>query len=176
MELNKAIKERRSIRKFSSRKPNWRKIIECIDAMRYSPMAGGNFTLKFILVDDKEKIEKLAKAAQQDFILEAKYVLVVCSNPSRTVNAYGKRGELYCRQQAGSAIQNFLLKITEAGLATCWIGHFVEEQVKRTLKIPDKINVEAIFPIGYEFKKPLTRESKIDLENVLYFDYYKNKR
>lgn len=176
MELDKAIKNRISVRKFKEKKPDWREILDCIDSMRYVPMAGDNFTLKFILVDDKEKIEKLATAAQQDFISETKYVLVVCSDPSRTVNAYKERGEIYCKQQAGAAIQTFLLKITEAGLATCWIGHFIDEQVKRVLKIPEKINVEAMFPIGYEFRKPVTRKIKADLDTALYFNIYKNKK
>ena len=55
MELNKAIKKRRSVRKFKDKKPNWRDILECIDSVRYAPMAGNNFTLKFILVDDKDR-------------------------------------------------------------------------------------------------------------------------
>ena len=76
---------------------------------------------------------------------------------------------------AGAAIQNFLLKIEEAGLATCWIGHFVEEQVKDELKIPDDVTVEALFPIGYEFTKP-RRKSKIDLDRILYFNSYQNKK
>jgi len=176
MELDKTIKNRKSIRSFKDKKPNWRDILDCIDSMRYTPMAGDNFTLKFILVDDKEKIEKLANAAQQDFITQAKYVLVVCSDPSRTVNAYEERGEIYCRQQAGAAIQTFLLKTTEAGLATCWIGHFIDEQVKRELRIPEKINVEAMFPIGYELKKSSTRRIKSDLDKALYFNVYKNNK
>ena len=176
MELGKTIRNRRSVRKFKDKKPDWRDILDCIDSIKYTPMAGDNFTLKFILVDEKEKIEKLATAAQQEFINQAKYVLVICSDPFRTVNAYEKRGEIYCRQQAGAAIQTFLLKITEAGLATCWIGHFVDEQVKRELKIPEKINVEAMLPIGYEFRKPVTRKIKTDLDNALYFNEYKNKK
>ncbi len=174
MELNRTIRNRRSVRGFKEKKPDWRDILDCVDSMRYTPMAGDNFTLKFILVDDREKIVKLARAAQQDFIVETKYVLVVCSDPSRTVNAYGERGEMYCRQQAGAAIQTFLLKITEAGLSTCWIGHFIEEQVKRELRIPEKINVEAMFPIGYELKRPSTRRIKADLDRALYFNLYKN--
>jgi len=176
MELDKAIKNRISVRKFKEKKPDWRDILDSVDSMRYAPMAGDNFTLKLILVEDKEKIEKLATAAQQDFINQTKYVLVVCSDPTRTVNAYEKRGETYCKQQAGAAIQTFLLKITEAGLATCWIGHFKDEQVKRVLKIPEKINVEAMFPIGYEFRKPVTRKIKADLDTALYFNEYKNKK
>jgi len=176
MQLDKAIKTRKSVRKFKSKKPSWRTIIECIDATRYAPMAGENFTLKFILVKDPEKIRKLADASQQDFIAEAHYVLVVCSKISRTVNAYGLRGKRYCRQQAGAAIQNFLLRIQEEGLSTCWIGHFVDDIVRDVLQIPDEINVEALLPIGYEFKEKSTRHSKIDLDAVLYFDEYKNKK
>jgi nitroreductase len=176
MELDKAIKERHSVRKFSNKKPDWRDIIECIDAARYAPMAGNNYTLKFIMVDDEEKIQKLAEAAQQQFISQAKFVVVACSNPSRTINAYGKIGEVWTRQQAGAAIQNFLLKIEESGLATCWIGYFVEEQVKKILKIPPEWNVEALFPIGYEYEKAKVRKAKIDLDRILYFNYYDNKK
>lgn len=173
--LDKIIHNRRSIKKFKSTKPDWREIIECIDAMRYAPMAGNNFSLKFILVDDEKKIAELTKASQQEFIKEAQYVLVVCTTPGRTEISYGERGKNYLKQQAGAAIQNFLLKITEYKLATCWVGHFVDEQVKDILSIPKDMNVEALFPIGYPMKKP---ESKriIDLDNVLYFNKYGNKK
>jgi len=176
MDLNKVIQSRKSARKFKDKKPDWRDIIECIDAARYSPMAGNNFTLKFILVNEQEKIQKISDAAQQPFISQAKYVVVVCSDTSRAVNAYKEKGKIFCRQQAGAAIQNFLLKIQEAGLSTCWVGYFVEEQIKRELKIPENIQIEAVFPIGYEFEKAKTRKIKIDMDRILYFNKYKNKK
>jgi nitroreductase len=174
MDLDKVIKNRRSVRKFKTRKPDWRRIIECIDSARFAPMAGNNYTVKFIVVDDEEKIKKITESCQQDFIGQAKYVVVACSNPSRTTNEYGEKGEVFCRQQAGAAIQNFLLKIVESGLSTCWIGYFVEEQIKKTLEIPKEVNVEALFPIGYESEKPKTRKMKIDLDRILYFNSYGN--
>ena len=48
--------------------------------------------------------------------------------------------------------------------------------VKQALKIPDDINVEAMFPIGYEFEKPRTRKAKIDIDRILYFNKYGNKK
>jgi len=175
MELDKAIQSRKSVRKFNSKKPDWREIIECIDSARYAPMAGGNYTLRFIVISDGKKIEKLADAAQQDFIKQAKYVVVACTEPKRTINAYEEKGKIFCRQQAGAGIQNFLLKIQEKGLSTCWVGYFVERIVKEILKIPKDINVEALFPIGYEYKyrEPKT---KIDIDRILYFHQYKNKK
>jgi nitroreductase len=177
MELDKAIQGRHSVRKFSNKKPDWRNIIECIDSARYAPMAGNNFTLKFILVDDEEKITKITDAAQQDFISQAKYLVVICSNPSRPKNLYEKEnGEKWNKQQVGAAIENFLLKIEEFKLATCWVGSFDDEEIKRTLKISENIDVEAVFPIGYEFQKPKTRKAKIDLDRVLYFNSYGNSK
>lgn len=175
MDLDKVIQNRKSVKKFNSKTPDWRDIIECIDSMRYAPMAGGNFSLKFILVSDKEKIQKISDSCQQDFIAQTNYVVVVCSNPGRTKNAYEKKAEVFLRQQAGAAIQNFLLKIEEKGLDTCWIGHFAEDQIKGELKIPEKINIEAIFPIGYEFRKE-NPSRKIELDRILYFTNYDNKK
>ena len=175
MELDDAIKSRKSTRKFSHERPDWRDLIECIDSVRFAPMAGDNFSLKFILISDKKKIQKIAEACQQDFLAKVHYVIIVCSKPDRTINAYGKRGEIYNKQQAGAAIQNFLLKIEDKNLATCWVGHFVENQIKRELGISDDVSVEAVLPIGYAFEK--TKSSKrINLDNILYFEKYGNKK
>lgn len=176
MGLDRYIKNRRSVRKYKDLKPDWRDIIESIDSCRYGPMAGNIYTLKFILVDDPRIIMKLAEAAQQTFVSHAQFVVVVCTKPLRTINAYGERGKRYCRQQAGAAIENFLLKIQEIGLSTCWVGAFADELVKEALKIPDDVDVEAMFPIGYEYSKPRTRKNKVDIDRILYFNKYGKKK
>ena len=176
MDLDKAFKARHSVKKFNSKKPDWRDIIEAIDAARYAPMAGGNYSLKFIFVDDSEKIANITQACQQSFVGQAHFIVVACSVPGRTTNAYGKQGEAYIRQQAGAAMENFLLKITDLGLSTCWIGYFVEEEIKRILQIPDNSQVEAVFPIGYEYEKPRTRRAPVDMDNILFFNKWNEKR
>ncbi len=175
MDLTKAIQARRSVRKFKDIKPDWREIIECIDSAKYAPMASGIFTLKFIIVENPEKIKQIAEASQQQFIASAKVLVVACSNPSLTVNSHGERGEIYTHQQAGAAIQNFLLKLQEKKLSTTWVGHFAESLIKETLKIPENVNIEALFPIGYEFKEEKPK-ARIDLDQILYFEEYGNKR
>jgi nitroreductase len=175
MELNKIIQSRKSAKKFTDKKPDWRDILECIDSIRFTPMAGNNFSLKAILVDNKETIQKISKSAQQPFISQAHHLVVLYSNPTRTTTSFGKRGEIYSRQQAGAAIQNFLLKIQEKKLSTCWVGHFVDNQIKEALKIPDKSNIEAIFPVGYESKNTKGKR-KIELDTILSFNTHGNKK
>lgn len=175
MELDKVIKERHCVRKFKTvKKPGYKEVILAIDSAAKAPLAGSIHAVKYILVQDKEKIKALSVAAQQDFISDADYLIVVCSDKKDLIKNYYKRGEMYSRQQAGAAIENLFLKLTEAGLATCWVGAFSDETVKRILKIPDEIDVEAMLPIGYELGKG-KQASKPDLDNVLFFDQWKNK-
>ena len=43
------------------------------------------------------------------------------------------------------------------------------------LKIPDEVDIEALFPIGYAYHKPKDKR-KIELDRVMYFNEYKNKK
>ena len=174
MEFDEVIKKRQSIRHFKSKKPDWRDIVEAINSARQAPAAGNLHCIKFILVDDKKKINKLAEASQQDFVAEANYVIVVCSDLSQVVRSYDERGEVYARQQAGAAIENFLLKITDVGLSSCWVGAFVDEQVRNILAIPDNINVDAILPVGYSMDKS-KQPRKPDFDKYVYFNKWENK-
>lgn len=172
--LDKVIKSRKSVKRFSSRKPDWRIILECLDSVRFAPMAGNNFSLRFLVIDDAEKIHRIAEFSEQSFIEQAHYVVVFCSEPGKTLNLYGKRGEKYLNQQAGAGIQNFLLKIAENKLSTCWVGHFNDTRMKHLLGIPDDVEIEAVFPVGYEYKKTPFKK-KIDFERLVYFNKYKQK-
>ncbi|MCA9488147.1 MAG: nitroreductase family protein, partial [Nanoarchaeota archaeon] len=121
-------------------------------------------------------IKKIAQWSEQPFIAESKYLVVFLTNPSRTTNSYGqKQGEKFCRQQAGAAIQNFLLKLTEEKLSTCWIGYFNEKEIKKIIKVPEDYYIEAMFPIGIANEKP-KKENNRELDNFLYFNELGNKR
>ncbi len=167
--------KRRSVKKFSKKKPDWRAILECIDLARHAPTTGGIFPLKFILVNNKETIEGLAKFSEQDFFKDVHYVVVVCSKPSRITNLFPKKGESFSKQQTGAAIENFLLGLQEKKLSSCWIGHFRENEVKKLLSIPGDVSVEAFFPIGFSFKEEKPKK-RIDLDNILFFEEWDNKK
>lgn len=176
MELEEAIKKRKSCRNFSVKKPNWRDVVQVLDYARFAPMAGNLFSVKFIVVSDKEKIEKIAEACQQEFVGKVHYLIVVVSDRESVKKNYDFFEKEFGAQQAGAAIQNILLGITEKGLATCWVGFFDENIIKKTLSIPEKMCVEAVLPIGYEhaFMKGREKE-KINLDSIVFFEKYGKK-
>jgi nitroreductase len=177
MELKRAIEKRKTVKIFfEDKKPDWRKVVRAIDLARFAPSAGNQSVLKFILVDDKEIIKELAKASQQKFVEKAAYVVIFLSDPAILKRSYGDKGERFAAQQAGAAIENFLLGLVKEGLSSCWVGHFYEEQVRRASSIPDKLKIEGLFPIGFEAKNSHAEQrKKTDLENMLYFNTHGNK-
>ncbi|MEA3414207.1 MAG: nitroreductase family protein [Nanoarchaeota archaeon] len=174
MDTISAIESRRSVREFSKKKPDWRNIIEAINSTQYAPMAGGIFSLKFLIIDKKDTIQKISKWSEQEFIQDVQYIVAFITDPKKTEISFNERSKKYLPQQAGSAIQNFMLHLTEIGLSTCWIGHFNDEKIKALLKIPKEMEIEAMFPIGFAKKKP-KQTKKEALYEKLYFNIWGNK-
>ena len=157
-----------------NRKPDWRDIIKAVDAANKAPIAGNISTLRFVLVQDKGKIKELADACQQDFIFQVHYVVVVCSDNEQVTRSYDERGNKYASEQAGAAIENFLLKLVELKLSSCWVGAFADKMIKNILSIPEEIDVVALLPVGYE-KGLARRRRKTNLDNVLFYDEWENE-
>lgn len=175
MDLDKVIKERHSVRSFKKgKKPDYKDIILALEAAAKAPLAGNIYGIKYILVSDKQKIIELAEASQQDFIADVSFLIAVCSDKKNLVRNYYDRGKIYARQQAGAAIENLMLKLTDLGLATCWVGAFSDETVKRILNVSDDIDIEALLPIGYELGKN-KQKNKPNLDDVIFFDTWKNR-
>lgn len=171
MDLDKAIDSRHSVRDFSTKKVKWEKVIEAIDAAGKAPQAGNIHNMTYIIIEKQETRNYLAKHAQQNWIADAGIVIVVCSEDRNLESLYNDRGKIYARQQAGAAIQNLLLKITDLGLSACWVGAYHEEMIKQMLKIPGHITVEAIIPIGYPSTKP-RKVKKTELQNLIRWETF----
>lgn len=176
MQLLDALKKRKSVTKYSTKKPDWRKIIRAIDAARYIPAAGGQFAMKYLLVSDKEKIEQLKHATQQAFVSTAQYIVIAISEPQKLERIYGERAMRYATLQAGVSIGNFMAALTEQGLVTKWVRHYYEKQIQELFELPNNILIEGIFPIGKESHIKTPTEIFTTLENFLYFDTWKNKQ
>lgn len=176
MEFDDTIKKRASVRDFSNKKPPLEDIMVLIEAANLSPSPGNIPILIYMVIEDKEKIIKISEACQQSFIEEAPYLVIICSDKKNCEKLYDTRSEKYIKQHTGAAIENFLLKTTEMGLASCWVGAFVDNTIKNMLGIPDNIEIEAILPVGFEAKGINTKQKrKTTLEKRIFFEKWKNK-
>ena len=168
MEFEEVLRKRHSIRKFEEKEIPAEIIKKILELSNLSPSAGNLQARKVVLIKDKKIKEEIVQAALgQDFISEAPIVFVVCADLEESVGKYGERGkELYSIQDATIFASYLQLAATSLGLASCWVGAFEEEEVKRVLELPGGLKPIAIIPVGYPAESPY-RTSRKDLDEII---------
>jgi nitroreductase len=176
MKLTDAIEKRMSIRKYKDKKVDFGDVLEIINSALQTPLAGNISTLKFVIVTEPDTKQKIAEHSDQLWIADADIVVVLCSDISRLKALYDNRAKDYAKQQVGAAIQNFLLRATDLGLASCWVGAFNENEMNSALSIKgDDISIEAILPLGYPAEKPSPKK-KAPLENAIFWEKWRQTK
>ena len=168
MDVFDAIKNRKSIRKYSNKPIEKEKIDKVLEAGRLAPSAKNRQEWKFILVQNKELIEKLSVAAlyNRAFVAEAPAILAAVATEQDYVMKCGQHAYTV---DLSIAMSFMILEAEELGLGTCWLGSFDEEQFKKVLNIPDGMRVVAITPIGYPAEDPAPKPRK-PIEEVISYD------
>lgn len=175
MDVLDCIATRRSIRKFSDIPVEFEKLGNILNAGRFAPNAGNLQDWKFVLVTEKEQREELARACvEQHWVGTAPVIIVVCTEPEKTARFYGERGEKYSIQNGSAAIMSMLLAIHAEGLASCWVGAFEDEAVRRLLGVPDNVLVQGVLPVGYPDEKVPVPQRKT-LEDVMFIESWGNR-
>ena len=156
MEVFEAIRGRRSIRSYVPSRLSYEHLKAVLEAAIWAPSAGNLQPWEFVVVDNREIMRDLARAAlNQMWMVEASAIIAVCADLNRTGMIYGDRGRrLYAIQDCAAATQNMLLAAYSLGLGTCWVGAFYEDEVKRILNLPDSVRPLALITIGQPGEKP----------------------
>ena len=160
MDIYKAISERTSIRSYLPKPVEQEKLDRILDAARLAPSGKNGQPWIFIVVKDEETRTKLVPACKnQGFIAEAPVIIVACG---REEHAYKKMGGYWnsLPVDIGIALEHLMLAAIAEGLGTCWIGAFIEEEVRAILRVPNEVSIVALTPVGYPAaeKKPRPRK------------------
>ena len=178
MELDRCMKERRSIRKYKDKAVSKEDVMKILDAATAAPNAGNLQNWRFVVVDEETKKVDISKAcSNQNWISTASTIIVVCSDIRDLKRHFGEDDEEYSSQNCSAAVQNMLLTSHELGLGTCWIGGFDKEKITGILKIPDKeyLKIEAVISLGYSDEDGEVPE-KYDMRRIVYFNEWSTIR
>ena len=158
MDIYETIKTRRSVRAYKDGKIDDVVLNRILEAARLAPSAHNAQGYKLIIVKDAEKKRALAKAAlNQDFIAQAPVVIVgVALNPELDEDS---KVPFYAVDLA-IIFDHITLTAATEGLGTCWIGAFIQEEVKKILNIPERYEVVVLMPLGLPNDKPVPKTRK----------------
>ena len=183
MELDKVIKSRRSVRQFSDKEVKLKDILSCVEAARLAPSACNSQPTHFVILNDKKIKDDFANVVFSGRFLPCKFfksapvLVAVCvkQNANLAVKAGQKvAGRPFYITDQAIATEHFILKATELGLGTCWVGWFSSAKAQEFLKTPKGVEIHTIIALGYP-KEKLTETKHIrkKLEEIYSLNCYK---
>ena len=174
------LKRRVSCRAYRDQPVDRETIATIIEAARWAPSACNSQTWRFVAVTDSATITRIATEAMRPVIpnrwlARAPLIIVGCSRLDLVANRLGSRvtGVDYYQIDLGIAMEHVVLKATELGLGTCWIGWFKEAVVKHLLNIPRAIKVSALLAVGYPAPANARNRRRKALDEILFYNRWK---
>ena len=145
MEFEKLIKERYSVRKFVQKHLEKDDIEKILAAAHLAP-TGCNYQPQRILVlNTDESVKKLKDCTKCHF--DAPLGFVICYDEKESF--LGKDGRQFGVLDASIVTTYMMLKATELGLGTTWVGLFDAKQTQQLFNLPQNIIPLAFLPTGY---------------------------
>ncbi|MFW9838962.1 MAG: nitroreductase family protein [Candidatus Thorarchaeota archaeon] len=170
MDTIKAIRERRSIRKYLADDVDDEALETILQAGRWAPSASNKQPWHFIIIKDANMRKKLAEIHNYGrFMRESPVVIVVLGDPSKH--------HRYHLADPHQAVQNMLLAAYSLGLSTCWMGvrdTDLEPQFRDALDIPENLRVICSVSLGHGDQERTS--SRFSLEEITSWEKYGGKK
>jgi len=166
MDVKEAIAKRYSCRAYLPKPIEKEKLAQLLEAARLAPSAKNLQDWRFVVVTDPTIKEKMMHAAnEQKFIPQAPAIIAACSNSDHVMTC----GQKVAAIDIAIALEHIALRATELGLATCWLGSFYPDKVRKVLSIPEDIEIVDLMTIGYPAdEKPQMK--RLDQADIVCYD------
>lgn len=157
MEVQEALLNRRSIRKYKDQKISKDDLYKILQAAMYAPSAMNLQAWQFILIDNKDVLmETIKSIPYAEMLRQAAAAIIVCGDSAVEKN------ESWLLQNCSAAIQNILLSAYGVGIGSCWIAiHGMEDvykKIKVQFELPELIVPVALISLGYPDEEVKTEE------------------
>ena len=165
MEALECIMTRRSCRKFKEEAVPHELVEEIVGVASYAPSWKDTQITRYIVIEDKEKLQRIADDCVLDFEYNKKTIsrcpMLVIVTMVKNRSGYEKdgsfttsKGDRWEMFDAGIATQTFCLAAHEKGLGSVIMGIFDEAKLAEVVSIPDGQQVAALVAVGYPVFQP----------------------
>ena len=179
MEVQEAIKSRRSIRKYKTDPVDDKTLELVLEAARWAPSWNSNQCWRFVVVRDGEIKRELSGTLPESnparkAVQNAPVVIVACAELGKSGYIGGvlssDKGDWFMFDVA-LAMQNLVLAAHSLGLGTVYIGWFNEAKASQILGIPEGACVVAMTPLGYpdQQRNPTPRK---ELDEIVFHERF----
>jgi len=152
------IFSRRSVRKFENKEIPAGMFTDLLEAAMAAPSAVAKDPWHFLLVRDRNTLDKIVKILPNGQMLrQAPAAVVVCGD----INKANCNEVSYMLQDLSAAVENILLAATALGLGSCWLGMHPRPDrvagIRSLFSLPENIIPMCGIALGWPAENPEPR-------------------
>lgn len=164
MDIQEALLNRRSIRKYKNQKISKEDLNTMLKAAMYAPSAMNSQAWQFIVIDDKQILTETIKSIPYaEMLRQSAAAIIVCGA------SLVEKNESWLLQNCSAAIQNILLSAHGLGIGSCWIAiHGMDDvyrNIKTQFKLPENIVPVSLISLGYP-DEVVTEEERFKQDKI----------
>ena len=176
MNFSQLVKDRQSCRNYNTSPAEKEKIMKMIETAALSPSACNSQPWHFIVVDEKNQVEKMPALLQlgriNKFTDNVPAYIVICETKARLLAGATCDSQHYAQMDIGLTTAHLILSAQSQGLSTCIIGAFNEKAITELFSIPDDTKIRLVLAIGYAEEDTIRAKSRKPLTDVCSFNQW----
>ncbi len=147
------LRTRRSIRHFRDQPVTMELVHAVLESTRLAPSARNAQPCRFVVIRNRETLERLAALRGDSTrpIARAGLAVAVVSDPAISGRAF---------EDGCIVAYHLLLSAWWHGLGTCWMGGMNTDEAKAILELPPSQHLITVTPLGYPAEHPLPHERR----------------
>ncbi len=166
------MRSRRSVRRYLPKPVPDEALQQILEAGRWAPSANNQQPWAFIVVQEEEMRQKVARhatyyLARHARVEEAPLLIVLCGQVG------SRMGQRFLRGEVGMAGMQMMLQAHALGLGTCWVDGLDRDAISDVLQIPEPMQIVGLLTVGYPAETPPVTPRK-PLFEIVHYDMYES--
>jgi len=189
-------KMRVTVRKYSDKKVDPKKLEKILEAGRWAPTAVNYQPQRILVLDTPENLVKVKEFSTFDYDKKYAEIAHECVNETKDKNIYyygaplvlfvcydktvcwqhPQTGKRSGETDANIVTTHMMLEAASLGLGTVWISYFDTEKARKLLNVPDDLVPVCMLAIGYpadDFRpNPTMSGKRMPLNKTVFYNKY----
>jgi nitroreductase len=166
MDAYETIRTKLDVRQYAGKKVPSDVKLKVLEAARATGTGVNKQHWRFVLVQDKDAVKKLAQdSTSGGWVSGADFAVIVLTDPTLGFHLI----------DAGRAVQDMQLAGWNYGVASGIYTGFKEESMRRDFAIPKELKPSAVVGFGYPAKKLVGKKDRMPLAELAFLDKVGNR-
>ncbi|MEG2381123.1 MAG: nitroreductase family protein [Oscillospiraceae bacterium] len=177
MDFKEVISKRQSCRNYLDKAVKHDDLVEILKIAQNMPSACNSQPYRFIVAEGEtaQAIAPLLSSEDRPinkWATDVPAFMVACETRAKLKPGVTCDSQHYAQMDMGLMSAGVVLTATSMGLATCIIGYFNEDKIRKLLNIPEEVTIRQIIAFGYAKDENVREKIRKPFDEFVGFNKY----